>query len=140
MKLPSPHPLLAGVAAFCLTACGVSTTPVLSSTTGELISGMTYDEVKAAVGKPAYRYSVDDRETWVYTESNPLVGEAKSMALNMVPVAGPLVTFGNSMFSRPVVASSVVTFDEDGTVTDFELAEDEGGVLGDLPLPAVPTR
>jgi hypothetical protein len=81
---------------------------------------MTKGEVKTALGIPSYKYAIDQQETWVYKKGNPAVDKAKSTALNMIPVVGPLLSLAANFKPGIVAAKSAVTFGKDEKVARVE--------------------
>ena len=110
-------PLLS-FAILALSSCGVNST----ATTEEPVvkSGMTKEEIKTNLGTPAYQYALNNQETWVYLEGNPNTAKAKSTAVNMVPIVGPLVSLASTAKPTTNAAKSAITFDKDGKVSRIE--------------------
>ncbi|MGJ8642558.1 MAG: outer membrane protein assembly factor BamE domain-containing protein [Luteolibacter sp.] len=104
-----------------LASCGV-TSPAASDT-ATVKRGMTKEEIKTNLGTPAYQYDVNSQETWVYLQADPIVSQAKSTALNLVPIAGPLVSLATTSRPNTQAAKSAITFDKDGKVSRIEQSE-----------------
>jgi outer membrane protein assembly factor BamE (lipoprotein component of BamABCDE complex) len=125
--------LFVPVAMMALSSC---TNSFLGTSAGTAKRGMTKAEVKTALGAPSYQYSLNQQETWVYTESNPMTGHVKSTALNMVPVGGPLVTLASSLRPSTNAAKTAVTFGEDNKVTRIEEKKAAAPAKAKKPAPA----
>ncbi len=109
--------LFVPVAMLTLSSC---TSSLLGTSACTARRGMSKAEVKTALGTPSYQYSLNQQETWVYTESNPMTGHVKSTALNMIPVGGPLLTLATSLSPATNAAKAAVTFGADKKVTRVE--------------------
>lgn len=109
--------LFVPVAMLTLSSC---TGSLLGTSAGTARRGMSKAEVKTALGMPSYQYSLNQQETWVYTESNPKTGLVKSTALNMIPVGGPLLSLATSLSPATNAAKAAVTFGADNKVTRVE--------------------
>ncbi|MCU0796783.1 MAG: outer membrane protein assembly factor BamE [Akkermansiaceae bacterium] len=110
-----------------LASCASQVSPVAipgtkpSST--EIKKGMTREDVGQVIGKPSYRYSLNQEEIWVFENKNPTTELAKSTALNMVPLAGPLISLAGEINPKPEEAKAEITFNKDGKVTAIEQAK-----------------
>ena len=113
--------ILLPVAIFATASCSNNSSTPTDPTV--IKRGMTKEEITTNLGTPAYQYGIDSRETWVYLQGNPNSARAKSTAVNMVPIVGPLVSLATTAKPSTKIAKSAVTFDKDGKVTRIEEAE-----------------
>ncbi len=87
-------------------------------------SGMTKEQIKSTLGTPGYKYTVNEQETWIYTLANPVTGQVKSTALNLVPVAGPVISYLANRTPNTEPAKQAITFDKDDKVIRIEEAKE----------------
>lgn len=80
-------------------------------------AGMTRDQVKEALGKPAYMYSLGEEETWVYSEGSTRLSLTKDTSINMLPIAGPIISLVGKVKPKPKAAKAEVTFNAKGKAT-----------------------
>ncbi len=96
--------------------------------------GMSKDEIFNSQGKPNYQYAISGEETWVYENKNIVTERAKETAINMVPVAGPVVSLFTGMDPKLEQVKSAVTFDNKGKVKSFQQIPNQQPVAAINPL------
>ena len=107
------------ISAIMLALSSCSTSKSSDATKVALKRGMTQDEVTTALGKPSYKYALNEQETWVYTEGNPRTAKLKSTSLNMVPIAGPVISYVGSRNPKTNAVKAAVVFGKDNKVSQI---------------------